>query len=516
MSRALVAAAAVLAALIASPATRAQSPAQQDLYARDVPRPFALPCAKTAPGDPFRSPCPISSLIAASRTLELSGDSSEPLVRIPLALSEGTALRVVIDQRARISHVGEPVLGHVVETVYAFDEPVIPAGSLVTGRVTRIEPVSLARRISSYANGNFSPFRRYTVTFDRVSLSDGRDVAISTTVAPGSAEVVHLVSKHSTKDAKEGEHKSLAGRAADSAKQEVKDRIHEASNAAHQAADEIRTPGKIERCKQFLEEQVPYRRQYVTVGTRFSASLNQPLYFGAALRTQQQMAAVGSTPPADVLLHARLMLEVSSATATRGNPVIAELTEPIYSEDRRLVLPAQSRLIGQVVEARHARHLHRNGELRVIFEHLEVPGGDLQRVQGSLEGIEVARSAHLKLDEEGGAHATDSKTRYLSTGVALLMAAVAAHPDAEHGTLDQAGDPAVRAGAGASGFGLAGTLIGLAAKSNAVSIIFSAYGASASIYTNFLSRGRDVVLPKNVPMEIGLGAPHASPKQRQR
>jgi hypothetical protein len=516
MSRACIAAAAIVVALIASSASRAQSPAEQDLYARDVPRPFPLPCAKAGAGDPFRSPCPISSLIAASRALELSGDSSEPLVRIPLALSEGTALRVVIDQRARISHVGEPVLGHVVETVYAFDEPVIPAGSVVTGRVTRIEPVSLARRISSYANGNFSPFRRYTVTFDRVTLSDGREVAVRTTVAPGSAEVVHLVSKDSTKDAKESEHKSLAGRAADSAKQEVKDRIHEASNAAHQAADEIRTPGKIERCKQFLEEQVPYRRQYVTVGTRFSASLNQPLYFGATLRTQQQMAAVGSTPPADVLLHARLMLEVSSATATRGNPVIAELTEPIYSEDRRLVLPAQSRLIGQVVEARHARHLHRNGELRVIFEHLEVPGGDLQRVQGSLEGIEVARSAHLKLDEEGGAHATDSKTRYLSTGVALLMAAVAAHPDAEHGTLDQAGDPAVRAGAGASGFGLAGTLIGLAAKSNAVSIIFSAYGASASIYTNFLSRGRDVVLPKNVPMEIGLGAPHASPKQRQR
>ena len=515
MSRASIAAAAVVAALIASLATRAQSPAQQDLYARDVPRPFPLPCAKTAAGDPFRSPCPISSILAASNALEISSDSSEPLVRIPLGLSEGTALRVVIDQRTRISHVGEPVEGHIVETVYAFDEPVIPTGSLVTGRVTRIERVSLARRISSYANGNFSPFRRYTVTFDRVTLPDGHELAISTTVAPGSAEVVHLVSKNeNTKDPKETGHKSLAGRAADSARQEVKDRVHDASNAAHQAADEIRTPGRMERFKQFLAAQVPYRRQYVTVGTRFSASLNQALYFGAALRTQQQMAAIGSTPPADVVLHARLMLEVSSATATRGNPVIAELTEPIYSDDHRLVLPAQSRLIGQVVEAKHARHLHRNGELRVIFEHLEVPGGDLQRVQGSLEGIEVDRSAHLKLDEEGGAHATDSKTRYLSTGVALLMAAVAAHPDAERGSVDQAADPAVRAGAGASGFGLAGTLIGLAAKSNAVSVIFSAYGASASIYTNFLSRGRDVVLPKNVPMEIGLGAPHPSAKPR--
>ena len=522
MSRASIVAAAIVVALIASPASRAQSPAEPDLYARDVPRPFPLPCSKAATGDPFHSPCPISSLLAQSNTLEISSDSSEPLVRIPLALSEGTALRVSIDQRTRISRVGEPVEGHIVETVYAFDEPVIPAGSVVSGRVSRIEPVSLARRISSYANGNFSPFRRYTVTFDRVTLPDGRELAIRTTVAPGSAEVVHLVSKglvgkdDKTKDAKEGEHKSLAGRAADSAKHEVKDRLHGASSAAHQAADEIRTPGRMERLKQFLAAQVPYRRQFVTVGTRFSASLDQALYFGAALRTQQQMAAIGSRPPADVLLHARLMLEVSSATATRGNPVIAELTEPIYSDDHRLVLPAQSRLIGQVVEAKHARHLHRNGELRVIFEHLEVPGGDLQRVQGSLEGIEVDRSAHLKLDEEGGAHATDSKTRYLSTGVALLMAAVAAHPDVERGTVDQAGDPAVRAGAGASGFGLAGTLIGLASKSNAVSIIFSAYGASASIYSNFLSRGRDVVLPKNVPMEIGLGAPHAGPKQRQR
>jgi hypothetical protein len=138
-----------------------------------------------------------------------------------------------------------------------------------------------------------------------------------------------------------------------------------------------------------------------------------------------------------------------------------------------------------------------------------MPGGGLQEVQGTLEGIEVSRAAHMKLDEEGGARATDSKLRYLSTGVALLLAAAAAHPEVDRGGIqDPAGDPAVRAGAGASGFGLAGTVIGLAAKSNAVSIAFSAYGATASIYTNFLSRGREVVLPKDAPVEIGLGTRH--------
>jgi hypothetical protein len=41
-----------------------------------------------------------------------------------------------------------------------------------------------------------------------------------------------------------------------------------------------------------------------------------------------------------------------------------------------------------------------------------------------------------------------------------------------------------------------------------VSIAFGAYGASASIYSNFLSRGHEVVLPKDTPMEIGFGNAH--------
>jgi len=127
---------------------------------------------------------------------------------------------------------------------------------------------------------------------------------------------------------------------------------------------------------------------------------------------------------------------------------------------------------------------------------------------GNLEGLEVDRNAHMKLDEEGGAHTTDSKTRYLSTGLAVMLAAAASHTDSEHGTTDAAGDPGVRTAAGGSGFRLTGALLSLAAKSTPVSIAFGAYGASASIYTNFLSRGHDVVLPKDTPLEIGFGNPH--------
>jgi hypothetical protein len=475
----------VLALMFSAPPSWAQAPATYPSH--DLSGKAAVHCSETPGGDRLRFVCALPALPNEDKEEE----DSEPVasaVRIILNLPEGTALRIEIDQRTRISHVGEAVQGHVVQTVYAFDEPVIPAGTIATGRVTRVVPVPKWRRAEAYANGNFSPFHKYQVTFDRLTLPDGRAIAIETTVAPGATEVVHLVSKPQNNDGEKGE----------------KD-----DGGAAGSADPIRTPGKMQRLKQYLRSQWPYRSQYLEPGTRFSASLNQGLDFGSETQSEDQLADLGSLPQADTLLHARLVLEVSSATAARGTPVVAELTQPVYSADHRLLLPSGCRLIGQVVEARPARRLHRNGELRVIFEHIELPGGGLQEVQGTLEGIEVNRAAHMKLDEEGGARATDSKTRYLSTGVALLMAGVAAHPDVDRaGTVDQADDPAVRAGAGASGFGLAGTLIGLATKSNAVSIVFSAYGASASIYTNFLSRGREVVLPKNAPLEIGLGSKH--------
>jgi len=502
MSRFALASVTAAAVLFMAPASRAQLPREE--APKVGQRSLDTPCSLMPGGDRLRFVCPLPAV-----TFEEAEDSlSASEVPIVLKLPEATPLRITIDGQTRIAHVGEAIRGHVVESVFAFDEPVVPAGSIATGRVTAIAPVPKLRRIRAYASGNFSPFHQYAVTFDELTLPDGTLLPINTTVAPGAAEVVHLVA--GPKDEGQIEQRGVAARATSAAKQEVKERVHEASATAHQAAAQIRSPGRMHRLKQFFARQSPYRRQYVTEGTRFSATLNEELDFGAGTRTTEQLAALGTVPPLDTVLHARLVMEVSSATAERGNPVFAQLTEPLYSLDHRLLLPADSRLIGRVLEAKPARHLHRNGELRIIFEQIELPGGAVEPVQGTLEGMEVDRAAHLRLDEEGGAHATDSKTRYLSTGVALLLAAVAAHPDVDHGTVDQTGDPAVRAGAGASGFGLAGTLIGLLAKSSAVSIVFSAYGATASVYTNFLSRGRNVVLPKNAPLEIGLGTSHPS------
>jgi hypothetical protein len=502
MSKTAHAALAALTFLTAAACVQAQAPAER----RPTDQPSTT-CSETPGGDRLRFVCPLPEIQFDDP--EDNGTTVAEAVRIILKLPEGTALRIAIDQRARVAHVGEPIQGHVVNAVYAFDQPVIPAGTLITGHVTKIVPVPKLERIEAYANGDFSPFRQYEVTFDRLFLPDGRALAIETKVAPGAAEVVHLVSKPEPADEQPNDPpRNGAVRATNAFKQGAKETLQAASDSAHQAAEQMHAPGKWHRVKQFFVSQSPYRRQYVEVGTRFSASLQQELNFGYETQSQEQLSQLGTVPLADTVLHARLLLEVSSATATRGTPVIAELTQPVYSASHQLLLPCGSRLIGQVVEARPARLLRRNGELRVIFEHIEMPGGNLQEVQGTLEGIEVDRAAHLRLDEEGGARATNSKTRYLATGVALALAGVAAHPDLAKTGVDDTTDPAVRASAGASGFGLVGTIIGLASKSNAVSIAFSAYGASASIYTNFLSRGREAVLPKDAPVEIGLGARH--------
>jgi hypothetical protein len=451
-------------------------------------------CPETPPVDVLVAGCDLP--LPQPFEVEDQLPATQPAARIPLTVPSGTPVRIALDQRTRITRVGELVHGQVVQAVYAFDQLVIPSGAVAQGHVTKIAPVAAKRRSLAYANGNFSPFRKYEITFDTLTLPDGKQLPIKTTVSPGTAEVVHLVS-----DPAKQKQKNAAGRAADNAKQEAKDKVHE-------AVTEINSPGRMHRLKEMVLARSPYRRQYIERGTRFNASLDAPLDFGVATRTPEQLAAIGGAPTNDTLLHARLVLGVNSATANRGTPVLALLTEPLFSSDHHLLLPADTRLIGQVVQVKPARHLHRNGELRFIFEHIETPEGSLRAMQGSLEGVEVDRAAGMKLDEEGGTRATDSKTRYLSTGFAIAMAAVAAHPDAEHGTTDTAGDPGVRAGAGESGLGLAGALLSYAARSSPVSIAFGAYGASASIYSNFLSRGHDVVLPKDTPMEIGFGNPH--------
>jgi hypothetical protein len=177
-------------------------------------------------------------------------------------------------------------------------------------------------------------------------------------------------------------------------------------------------------------------------------------------------------------------------------------------------------LQGSVTQANPARQLHRNGKLRFTFRQVDVTPGQPRRVEATLEGIDSSAGAHLKLDDEGGASAVTPKTNMIAPAIDVVLAGTSLdgldphrrlHPNFHQGP-DTVGGT-LRGGAG---FGLVGSLIGLAAHFRPVSTTFAFYGAGWSVYTHFFARGTDVVFAKDTPMEIGFGTHQGVPPQTSR
>ncbi len=259
------------------------------------------------------------------------------------------------------------------------------------------------------------------------------------------------------------------------------------------------------KLKRLLIAQLPVRPQYIDAGTTFNADLVQPLEFGTESIKVEDLKEIGTPPPSGSVVHARLTTPLSSSTAKKGELVEAVITEPLLASDH-LILPEGSVIRGSVTDAQPARRLARNGQLRILFHEVTPPNGIEEKVVTSLEGVAVANGEHLKLDEEGGAQVTTPKTRYLTTGIQVMLAATSAMPDNDaRAGGGGGGDLGGSAANGASGFRFVGMAVGMLARSRMVASGLGAYGAANSIYYHFLARGHDVVYPKDMGMVIGMG-----------
>jgi hypothetical protein len=425
---------------------------------------------------------------------------------IPLTVPAGTPLKVVLDQEIRIQKVGQAVHGKVVEPVYSFDKIVVPAGSEVTGKISSIDGVPKMKRTVAAMNANFSPDRQVHIEFDELVMADGRHVPLHTVVSPASQGVLQFVpasAKENTGAAAEAKH--AASRKISEARQEAK---REWNNAMQQ----LHEPGKMHRLERLGVAQLPYHPQYMDAGTSFNADLQTPLDFGVEPLRTESLSSIGNPPPSGSLVHALLVTPLDSATAKKGESVEAVISQPLVVSNQ-LLLPQGSHIKGSVLEVRPARRLNRNGQLRVVFHQVVPPDGIEQRVEASLEGVEVAKGEHLTLDAEGGAQVTTPRTRYLTTGIAVALAASSMSSDHDarfHGG-DGGGDAGAGAANGASGFRFLGTIVGALAHSRVVASGFGFYGAAMSVYSHFLARGRDVVYPKDMSMVIGLGTRETRP-----
>ena len=204
------------------------------------------------------------------------------------------------------------------------------------------------------------------------------------------------------------------------------------------------------------------------------------------------------------MVHARLVTPLSSATSRKGQDIEAVLSQPLMDGDR-LILPQGSRLKGTVKQAQPARRMKKNGQLRIAFSELVPPDGIEQNIVSTLEGVQAGKDANVKLDSEGGAEATTSKSRYLGTAVSLGLAMLSAREGGDRDGNKVHGDSGNAAAGGLGGFKLVGMIMGVAVRSRAFGTAMGAYGAAVSVYSNFMARGHEVEFPKNTAMQIGLG-----------
>ena len=430
---------------------------------------------------------------------QLPSTPAEPITAsVPLVVPAGTPIKVTLDNQLRIQSAGQAIQGTVTEPVYAFDKLVIPKGSEVGGHISALDAVSKTSRTMRAMNADFSPHRQVHVVFDNLRLPDGRTLALKTTVSPASQGVLQFVSANSTPETKTEAARGAVSRQVSEAKKEIKTKWDEAKTAIH-------TPGKTQRLKHLAVAQLPYHPQYIEAGTTFNADLQEALDFGTENTTPDSLSQIGTPPPPGSDVHALLVTPLSSATTKKGDPVEAVISQPLFVSDH-LILPEGSRLQGSVLQVQPARRLGRNGQLRIMFHQVVPPNGVEKALEGSLEGVEVSKGEHLSLDSEGGAQVITPKTRYLTTGIAVALAASSMSPDHDrdfHG--DGGGDFGGGAANGASGFHAAGLLVGALARSRAVASVFGVYGAGMSVYSHFLAKGHDVTYPKDMAMKIGLG-----------
>ena len=430
---------------------------------------------------------------------EQAEEQPKPVPSVALQVAPGTPLKVALDKEVRIRRVGQPIAGTTTEPVYSFDKLLVPTGSRVTGKIAEIDNVSTKMRTLSAMNADFSPERKVRVEFDQLLMPDGRRLPIQTVVTPG-AGVLQFVPAKQSSQTRIGEGKEAAKGKLNEARQAVKQQIADMKK-------QISEPDKMHRLERFALAQSPYRPQYLDPGTSFNADLQAPLAFGSEPLKPEMVSKIGTLPPDGGIIHAWLTTPLNSATAKKGDPVEAVISQPLLVGNQ-LYLPEGTALKGTVLQVRPARRFGRNGQLRITFHQVVPPNGLEQEIEATLEGLEVAQGENLALDSEGGAQVKSPKTRYLTTGIAVMLAASSTKPDEDHGGIHggAAGGPGGGALNGASGFKLVGTLVGAFAHSQVVTAGFGAYGAARSVYGHFLARGRDVVYPKDMSMVLALGS----------
>jgi hypothetical protein len=346
------------------------------------------------------------------------------------------------------------------------------------------------------------------LTFDTLVLDSGETVAIESAVK---SEIPHPTRSTAPPPPAETSKTTIAGTARREAVTRAKTAIADARQRGHDLLDEFHQPGKGARLKDALIQRLPYHPHVISAGTGYRAELLAPLTFGTV--TPATLAAEDRRPAPSSVLNARLLSDLDSSKTPRGTIVHAVVTEPVFSADEQLLVPEGTILDGEVTFAKRARWLHRNGQLRFLFETIRRDGVEPAPLLASLQAVETSDDDHVRIDEEGGATLASPKTRFIAPALAVLALRgnLDSHehldPDGD-GHMIRSGHPGALGAGGFFGLGVLGA--GLSQVWRPLGIALSIVGAGRTLYTNVVGRGREVHFAADTPMQLQL-APGPTP-----
>jgi len=418
-----------------------------------------------------------------------------------VSLPAGTPLTVQIDDHLSM-RVGQPIRAELVYPVYADNQLILPAKTVVTGNVITLRADS-ARRIQARLDGDFTPFHIPSVSFTHIILGDGSALPFSSSVVTDGSPIYRVIAPPPSKG-------GFLRKQFDLGLTIVRDDIAI-----------FLDPGKGDRLKQFVYGQLPYHPERMEKGTSWiietTAPLNvpvQPVLSPAAPAPApkhhfwQQPVSAARSPDDDSgtwIIQAYLADPLSSETSTNGQIIHATVAQPIYNPDHTIAIPQGATLVGAVTRARPAHRFGRTGILNFTFRQLTLPDGQAQNVETTLAEADSAQA--LALDSEGQ---VKSRPQDKISIPAILAIAATWSLDQDR---DRPGGDTHRglknATGGAAGLGLIGTIIGLSGQSPYAAAGIGYYGAALAFYDRWIARGKKITFARDTRIVLETTPRHA-------
>lgn len=459
----------------------------------------------------------IASLLSQFALYAIGQNTSTPSLSFPvhLRVEAGTPLRLYITHRVSY-RLGDAVDAKLIQPIWAYDRVVIPAGATVHGQVASLESVPKMLRARAIVGGDFTPLKQAKLSFTSLTLPDRRTLPLETDESSGLA-TIYVEPKPPKKPPKQ---QPQSGKASQMKQFLVREAENQANAKSHGLFGFVRGPNKLEWLEDFAFSKLPWHPQWYRARTRFDAVLTAPLDFGTENVAFSEIAPPGMPVRPDAIGEMNIVNTISSSDAKVGDPMEGVLSAPLFTPEHKLLFPQGTRLSGRITLAKPARYFHRGGKLRFTIEEIQTPedvagatqNGKLrtehpQHTQAQLAAME-ADPKKVKVDAEGTATATESKTRLLRPAIAALVAVKTLDEDAGKQTASGSGSANMggRSLGGISGFGLLG-MIAARQEPPAVAQALGFYGLAWSVYSTVISRGNDVIFEKNAPVAIRFGNP---------